>query len=143
MHLRYFFRESNTNNQFFHPFKLKSNFEPPLPDTPTLYLLPKIHKSGSPGRPFVSGCDAPTVRLPKYADHFLKPLVSNIPSYVKDSTDFLRRLFKHNHNLPTNIVLLTIDIKSLYNDIPHDEGITAAFDYLNEFSSEANTDFLR
>jgi hypothetical protein len=51
--------------------------------TPTLYLLPKIHKAGNPGRPIISLCDGPTVRLSKYADHFLKPLVSNIPSFVK------------------------------------------------------------
>ena len=117
---------------------------PPTPTkTPTLYLLPKIHKAGNPGRPIISGCDGPTVRLSKYADHFLKPLVSNIPSFVKDSTDFLRRIFKLNHNLPNDIILLTIDVRSLYTNIPHDDGIAASIEYLQRFNSEANTDFLQ
>ena len=117
---------------------------PPTPTkTPTLYLLPKIHKAGNPVRPIISGCDDPTVRLSKFADHFLKPLVSNIPSFVKDSTDFLRRIFKLNHNLPTDIILLTIDVRSLYTNILHDEGIDASIEYLQRFNSEANTDFLK
>ena len=118
--------------------------QPPTPtNTPTLYPQPEIHKSGNPGSLIIFGCDGPTVRLSKYTDHFLKPLVSNISSYVKDSPDFLSLLFKYNHNLPTNIILLTIDVKSLYTNIPHVEGIKAAIDYLNEFNSEINTDFLR
>ena len=84
-----------------------------------------------------------SVRLSKYADHFLKPLVSNIPSFVKDSTDFLRRIFKLNPNLPTDIILLTIDVISLYTNIPHDEGIDASIKYLQRYNSEANTDFLK
>jgi hypothetical protein len=113
---------------------------PPTPTkTPTIYLLPKIHKPGNPGRPIISGCDGPTVRLSKYADYFLKPLVRNIPS----STDFLRRIFELNHNLPTDIILLTIDVRSLYTNIPHDEGIDASIKYLQRYNSEPSTDFLK
>jgi hypothetical protein len=109
---------------------------PPTPTkTPTIYLLPKIHKACNPGRPIISGCDDPTVRLSKYADYFLKPLVRNIPSSVKYSTDFLRRIFKLNHNLPTDIILLTIDVRSLYTNID------ASFKYRQRYNSEANTDF--
>ena len=109
---------------------------PPTPTkTPTIYLLHKIHEAGNPGRPIISGCDGPTVRLSKYADYFLKPLVRNIPSSVKYSTDFLRRIFKLNHNLPTDIILLTIDVRSLYTNID------ASIKYLQRYNSEANTDF--
>ena len=37
--------------------------------TPQLYLLPKIHKQDNPGRPIISGCGGPTVKLSQYADH--------------------------------------------------------------------------
>ena len=85
---------------------------------PTLYLLPKIHKPDVPGRPIISGCGGPTVRLSEYNDFYLKPLMNNINSYVKDSTDFLKRIFRLNNNIPTNNnILVTIDVKSLYTNI--------------------------
>ena len=63
---------------------------------PTLYLLPKLHKPDVPGRPIISGYEGPTVRLSEYVDVYLKPLVQYIPSYIKDSTDFLKHIFKLN-----------------------------------------------
>ena len=86
------------------------------------------YKADVPGRPIISGCDGPTARLSEYADHFLKPLMIHIKSYVKDSTNFLRRIFSLNDKLPANIILLTIDVKSLYTNIPNDEGIKASMD---------------
>ena len=100
--------------------------------TPTLYLLPKIHKPDIPGRPIISGCGGPTVKLSQYADHLLKPLLKNIPSYVQDTTHFLKRIFSLNNNLSSNIVLVTIDVKSLCTNIPSDEGIKACIDMLKE-----------
>ena len=32
----------------------------------------------------------PTVKLSKYADFILKPLLQNIPSHIQDTTDFLK-----------------------------------------------------
>ena len=100
--------------------------------TPQLYLLPKIHKQDNPGRPIISGCGGPTVKLSQYADHLLKPLLKHIPSYVQDTTDFLRRIFSLNQDLPDNIILITLDVKSLYTNIPNDQGIQACVDMLNE-----------
>ena len=93
--------------------------------TPQLYLLPKIHKQDNPGRPIISGCGGPTVKLSQYADHLLKPLLKHIPSYVQDTTDFLSRIFSLNQDLPDNIILITLDVKSLYTNIPNDQGIQA------------------
>ena len=100
--------------------------------TPQLYLLPKIHKQDNPGRPIISGCGGPTVKLSQYADHLLKPLLKHIPSYIQDTTDFLRRIFSLNQDLPDNIILITFDVKSLYTNIPNDQGIQACVDMLNE-----------
>ena len=99
--------------------------------TPTLYLLPKIHKPNIPGRPIISGCEGPTVSLSQYADYILKPLLTDIPSYTKDTTDFLQRVFSLNDHLPENPILVTIDVKSLYTNIPNDEGIEACIEMLN------------
>ena len=114
----------DTTNKFLSPENTTN--------TPTLYLLPKIHKPDIPGRPIISGCGGPTVKLSQYADFILKPLLQNIPSYIQDTTDFLKRIFSLNDNLPTGIILITIDVKSLYTNIPNDEGIKACIDMLKE-----------
>ena len=61
--------------------------------TPILYLLPKIHKpiKPVPGRPIISGCGSPTENLSKYLDHYLKPIVRIIHSYIQDTTHFFAR----------------------------------------------------
>ena len=103
--------------------------------TPHLYLLPKIHKQNVPGRPIISGCGGPTAKLSQFADHFLKPLLNHIPAYIQDTAHFLRRIFSLNQNLPENIILITIDVKSLYTNIPNDQGIQACLDMLKEHST--------
>jgi hypothetical protein len=89
------------------------------PRTPQLYLLPKIHKGKTPvpGRPIVSGNNCPTERISQLADRFLQPLVQN-------TTDFLTKL-EHIENLLPGTILCTIDVSSLYTNIPNEEGITA------------------
>ena len=103
--------------------------------TPHLYLLPKIHKQDIPGRPIISGCGGPTARLSQFADHLLKPLLNHIPAYIQDTTHFLRRIFTLNHDLPENIILITIDVKSLYTSIPNDQGIQACLDMLKDHNT--------
>jgi hypothetical protein len=96
------------------------------PRTPQLYLLPKIHKNKFPvpGRPIVSGNSSPTERLSQLADYFLQPLVAETPSYVKDTTDFINKIECVSNLLPGTI-LCTIDVSSLYTNIPNQEGIEA------------------
>ena len=54
------------------------------------YLLPKIHKAGNPGRPVVSANGHPTEKISEFVDLHPQPHVQNLPSYLKDTTDFLR-----------------------------------------------------
>ena len=51
-------------------------------------------------------------------------LVKNIPSYLSDTTDFLQKLDKVK-NVPNDFLLVTLDVKSLYTNIPNNEGIKA------------------
>ena len=60
------------------------------PRTPIMYLLPKIHKENRPGRPIVSAILSPTERTSAFVDLHLKPLVKLIPSYIQDTTDFIK-----------------------------------------------------
>ena len=78
------------------------------------YLLPKIHKPGNPGRPIVSACNCPTELLAIYLDMITKPLVENLPSYVKDTNHMLDIVesfrFSGTHNY-----VFTMDIKSCFD----------------------------
>ena len=96
------------------------------PRTPQLYLLPKIHKNKYPvpGRPIVSGNSCPTERISQLADYFLQPLVSQTASFVRDTTDFINKIECVTDLLPGTI-LCTIDVTSLYTNIPNQEGILA------------------
>ena len=98
------------------------------------YILPKIHKVNNPGRPIVSSNNHPTERISQFVDYYLKPLVCTVPSYVKDTTDFLNKLASLNsiNNLPDNAILATLDVTSLYTNIPHSEGIEACRFFLRK-----------
>ena len=96
----------------------------------SLYLLPKIHKKNCPGRPVISGCNTPTEKITAFVDSQLKPLVSQIPSFVKDTNHFLNKLTAVG-KFPDRAILVTIDVVGLYPHIPHDEGLTAVRKALN------------
>ena len=93
-------------------------------DTPKFYTRPKIHKTGKPGRSVVSSVNCHTYTISKYVDFHLQPVVKNIPSYVRNTTDFLQKLDKVK-NIPNNYLLVTLDVKSLYTNISNNEGIKA------------------
>ena len=59
----------------------------------------------------------------------LKPLVQTLPSYIKDTTHFLLQL-QNLGPLPDNALLVTLDVSSLYTNIPHNEGIDACRHFL-------------
>ena len=72
---------------FCYQFKKTTNFG-------KLYLLPKIHKclSNIPGRPVISNCGTPTVKASEFLDFYLKPLMQNGWSYIRDSGDFIYKM---------------------------------------------------
>ena len=59
-------------------------------------------------------------------------MVRNAKSYIQDTTDFLNS-FNNIDNLPEDIILVTVDVVSLYSNIPHDEGLKALDRFLNNY----------
>ena len=59
-------------------FLIQSN-----PKPGRFYILPKIHKTGNPGRPIVSSNSHPSERISQFVDHHLKPLVHTTHSFKK------------------------------------------------------------
>ena len=66
----------------------------------------------------MSSCEAPTERISEFVDYHLKPLVAVTHSYIKDTTDFLQKL--NGMEVPSGCILVTLDVNSLYTNIPHD-----------------------
>ena len=108
------------------------------------YLLPKIHKrlENVPGRPVISNCGTATERISEFLDFHIQPLVSQlVPSVIKDTTDFLKKL----HNLgfiPNTAILCTIDVVGLYPHIPHREGLDSLRWAMENFDGEIPVDSL-
>ena len=102
----------------------------PSSRTPQFYISPKSHKEGNSGRPVVSSENSHTANISKYVDYHLKPIVKQIPSYVKDNNNFINKI-NPVKSVPKNSYIITMDEKSLYTNIPNAQGISAvkrAFD---------------
>ena len=54
----------------------------------------------------------------------------NLPSYIRDTTEFINLI--ETTKLPKECILASIDVSSLYTNIPHDEGKLAAIKALEE-----------
>ena len=104
--------------------KVAGDVKKKYPKTPKFNLRPKIHEESYPGRPVVSSLNCHIANISKYVDYHLQPIVNEIPSYVKDTQDFLKKLEKLK-DIPQESLLVTLDVKSLYTNIPNNEGIKA------------------
>ena len=98
--------------------------------TSRLYFLKKIHKNPMGIRPIVSSCNSITEPISNFVDKWLQPKVQQLPSYIKDSTQFIN-LIETSH-LPKHCLLASIDVSSLYTNIPHNEGTQSALHYLKQ-----------
>ncbi|XP_041472560.1 uncharacterized protein LOC121421825 [Lytechinus variegatus] len=92
--------------------------------------MTEIHKPGNPGRPILSGNGSPTENISLFVDYHIKPLVSRAPSYIHDTPEFLRKLNDIKDQIPETVIIVTLDVSSLYTNIPHDEGIQASCEAL-------------
>ena len=99
-------------------------FDVEKPKFGRFYLLPKIHKRlhSVPGRPVISNPFWYKKYLTAFLDFHLKPTAAKVESHIKDTNDFLRKLY----NLPKNpieVISCTIDVVGLYTNISNGEGL--------------------
>ena len=69
------------------------------------------------------------IGMSEIVDFFLQPYMPTIPSSIKDTDDFIRRI-RNIIDLPSDVLLVTFDVVSLYPCIPHDFGLCALRDFL-------------
>ncbi|XP_063614257.1 uncharacterized protein LOC134787425 [Penaeus indicus] len=96
------------------------------PIIPHWYILPKTHKKKDPdtglwpGRPVLSGCNAPTRPVDRLLTTYLTPLLDLLPERLQDTTAFLKKITTL-PRFPTNSIIFSFDIVSLYPSIPQEE----------------------
>ena len=101
---------------------------------PVFYTLTKIHKPTLVESPFISGCDGPTERLSSFVDKLLQPIAQIQDSYLNDTTNFIR--FIESTRVPRNAFLVSMDVTSLYTNIPQEEGITIVCNAYENFHAK-------
>ena len=119
--------------------KIAKGLKVTSPKTPTLKLPPKVHKEGHPGRPLVNSIDSPTSKISEYVDFHLQPFTDTIKSHIKDTNHFLNELQKIPEAQSKDSYLVTLDVRSLYTNIPNDEGIKVIKDLLQQKQSKLTT----
>ena len=100
------------------------------PKIPTLYGLPKTHKPNVPLRPITSAIGSTPHRIAKAISKILTPLLGTIsPSHIRHSGHLLEQI----RNINTNDMLLaSLDVESLYTNIPVDKCLEALRDHLKK-----------
>ena len=112
------------------------------PRTAVLYLLPKIHKNKilPPGRPIISVNECPTERISQFVDFFLQTHLHKLRSYVRDTSDLILKLSMLDIDT-RGCILFTLDVVSLYTNIPHWEVIIAVILFLEKHRPHGVTPF--
>ena len=70
-------------------------------------------------------------RISCFVDRLIQPIAQQEESYLKDSKDFIN--FIENTKLPMNTILTSMDVTSLYTNIPQEEGITTVCKAYQDF----------
>ena len=96
-----------------------------------LYGLAKVHKqlinNCPPFRPILSAIGTPTYNIAKFLVPILKPLTTNDYT-LKDTFEFSRDILNQNPNL----FMASLDVDSLFTNIPLDETINIIEKLLSE-----------
>ncbi|CAJ0965714.1 unnamed protein product [Ranitomeya imitator] len=101
-------------------------------------MLPKIHKSGNPGKTIISCVGTLPEQVCGWVEGILKPLVKDTRSYIQDTTDLLNKLAAIGP-LPEGTILATMDMESLYSNIPHQDGLNAFKVFMENTGTDANS----
>ena len=66
--------------------------------------------------------------MSEIVDFFLQPYMPTIPSFIRDTDDYIRRI-RNIIDLPSDVLLVPFDVVSLYPSIPRDFGLCTHKDF--------------
>ena len=119
------------------PRRLESTMTPHYSRFPQFYGLPKDHKPGLPLRPVVSSCGGPTSNISLLLERILNQLLPFVPAHI-ESTQACIELLRPHRSLPANCIVASLDVVSLYSNIPIDESVEVAVAKLEEHQDEVD-----
>ena len=85
--------------------------------TSVFYMLPKIHNNNKKATNLLAD-QLLLNRILEFIDHYLLPEVQRLPTYLKDTSDTIRKM--ETLTLPDNIVIATIDVVSMFISVPQE-----------------------
>ena len=100
--------------------------------TQSFYHLIKTHKTELKIRPIVSGSGGPFDRLGWFLQQIIKPLLNVVSSHLFSTGQLLQSLQQLTQAEMANTTPFSLDIVSMYTNIPVDEGIAIITSYLRE-----------
>ena len=105
---------------------------------PRIYGLPKIHKPNRPLRPVVSTIGSATYSLAQFLAETIGKIVGKTSFHVRNSFDFAEQIT--GIQVPEEAVLFSLDVTSLYTNIPVDYAIECLKERWNEMSKHTSID---
>ena len=111
------------------------------------FKVHKKHEHGQtpPERPIISGSGSLTEGIGMYVNHHIKETGTKHPTYLQDTSDFLRIIEEINDGpkLPSNALIATLDVHTLFTNIAHEEGLACTKKQLDKrIDQKIPTDFL-
>ena len=91
--------------------------------TQELYFLRKVHKHPHRIRPISSCSSGPTEKLSGYLCKVLTPHLEDVISLVRNSQQVVQTLEALDLSAHRDVILVTLDVESLYPSIPQTAGI--------------------
>ena len=124
------------NPEYGNPAKFYCNFK-----------IQKYHISNQapPPRPIISGSGSILKDIGKYIEFYIHNIATKHETFLQDTPHFLRTIEKvyRGPKLPKNAMLVVVDIKGAYQNIPHEDGIYCLKEELNTIPKpEIPSDFI-
>ena len=99
------------------------------------YGLPKDHKPDLPLRPVVSACGSPASNISLLLERILNQLLKFVPAHLSSTAECVEDL-RALGRLPSDCIIASLDVVSLYTNIPIEESIDAAMELLEVHRQE-------
>jgi hypothetical protein len=119
-------------------------------DAAKFYCNFKVHKehepmTAPPPRPIISGSNSITKNIGTFVEHHIHQVAKQHDTYLQDSPHFLRDIRKLNREtqLEDNDILVTLDVKALFTNILHQDGLDSLkLSLEGRYNQDVPTDFI-